>query len=52
MKTTSGRVGTNDHDIAAIHSMGMVPQGYKTNNYLGDPRAWFLKTNVSEGMTH
>lgn len=52
MKTTGGRVGTNDNDVAAIHTMGMVPQGYKLNNYLGDPQAWFLKTNVSEGMTH
>ena len=52
MKTTAGRVGTNDNDIAAIHTMGMVPGGYRLNNYLGDPQAWFLKTNVSEGMTH
>ena len=52
MKTTGARVGTADNDIAALHTMGMVPEGYKLNNYLGDPRAWFLKTNVSEGMTH
>lgn len=52
MKTTGGRVGTNDNDVAAIHTMGMVPGGYKLNNYLGDPQAWYLKTNVSEGMTH
>jgi len=52
MKTTSGRVGTSDNDVAAIHTMGAVPGGYKVNNYLSDPRAWFLKTNVSEGMTH
>lgn len=52
MKTTGGRVGTADNDIAAIHTMGMVPGGYKLNNYLGDPSAWFLKTNVAEGLTH
>ncbi len=52
MKTTGGRVGTGDNDIAAIHTMGMVPEGYKVNNYLSDPRAWFLNTDVSEGMTH
>lgn len=52
MKTTGGRVGTDDNDIAAIHTMGMVPEGYYLNNYLGDPNEWFLKTNVSEGMTH
>jgi len=52
MKTTSGRVGTGDNDIAAIHTMGMVPEGYCLNNYLSDPRSWFLKTNVSEGMAY
>lgn len=52
MKTTGARVGTSDNDVAAIHTMNMIPKGYKLNNYLGDPRAWFLKTNVSEGMTH
>jgi hypothetical protein len=52
MKTTGARVGTADNDVAAIHTMGMIPEGYKLNNYLADPRAWFLKTNVSEGMTY
>jgi hypothetical protein len=52
MKTTSGRVGTNDHDVSAIHTMGAVPGGYRLNNYLADPQSWFIKTNVSEGMTH
>lgn len=52
MKTTGGRVGTSDNDVAAIHTMGMIPGGYKLNNYLSDPAAWFLKTNVSEGLTH
>jgi Mu-like prophage major head subunit gpT len=52
MKTTVGRVGTGDNDVAALHTMGMIPEGYKINNYLSDPRAWFLTTNVAEGMTH
>lgn len=52
MKTTGARVGTGDNDVAAIHTMGMIPEGYKLNNYLSDPRAWYLKTNVSEGMTY
>lgn len=51
MHTTSGRIGTNDNDKASA-AIGQVPQGFKVNNYLGDPRAWFLTTNVSEGMTH
>ncbi len=54
MKTTGGRVGTDDHDVAAIHTMNSVPGGYKLNNYLSDPSAWFLKTNITsgEGMVH
>ncbi len=54
MKTTGGRVGTADNDVAAIHTMNVVPGGYKLNNYLTDPKAWFLKTNVTsgEGMVH
>lgn len=52
MKTTSGRVGTADNDISAISTMGAVPEGYRLNNYLTDPDAWFLLTDVSDGMTH
>jgi hypothetical protein len=52
MKTTGSRVGTGDNDVAAIHTLGMIPEGYKVNNYLSDPGAWFLTTDVSEGMTH
>lgn len=51
MNTTSGRVGTGDNDKASA-ALGMVPDGYRVNNYLSDPRAWFLVTDVSEGMTH
>jgi hypothetical protein len=49
MKTTDRRVGTNDNDISALHTMGMIPEGYRTNNYLNDPRAWYLRTNVTSG---
>lgn len=49
LKTTKGRVGTADNDISAISSMGVVPGGYALNNYLSDPRAWFMKTNISSG---
>jgi hypothetical protein len=52
MKTTGARVGTADNDVAAIHTMGMIPEGYTLNNYLSDPSAWFLVTDVEEGMTH
>lgn len=52
MKTTGARVGTADNDVAAIHTMGMMPEGYKVNNYLSDPKAWFITTDVEEGLTH
>ena len=49
---SQGRVGTADNDINAIVSMGMVPQGYRVNNFLTDPNAFFLITDVPNGMKH
>jgi len=47
---SSQRVGTADNDINAVVSMGMVPQGYVVNNYLTDTDAFFIKTDVPNGM--
>ena len=47
---SSQRVGTADNDINAIVSMGMVSQGYTVNNFLTDPDAYFIKTDVPNGM--
>jgi len=47
-----GRTGTADNDINASRSMGMVPQGYVTNHYLTDSDAWFIKTDVPNGLKH
>jgi len=47
---SQGRVGTADNDINAIGSMGMIPQGYVVNNYLTDTDAFFIKTDVPNGM--
>jgi hypothetical protein len=44
------RVGTSDNDINAIRSMGMLPQGYVVNNYLTDTDAFFIKTDVPNGL--
>src|SRR6056300_530283 len=44
------RVGTADNDINAINNMGMIPQGYVVNNYLTDTDAFFIKTDVPNGM--
>ena len=46
------RVGTADNDINAIKSMGMVPQGYVVNNFLTDPDAFFITTDVPNGMKY
>ena len=44
------RVGTSDNDLNAIASKGMLPQGYVVNNYLTDDDAFFIKTDVPNGM--
>jgi len=47
---TEQRVGTADNDINAIRSMGMIPQGYRVNNFLTDPDAFYIITDVPNGM--
>ena len=47
---SQGRVATADNDINAIVSMGMVPQGYRVNNYLTDSDAFYIITDVPNGM--
>jgi len=47
---SQGRVGTADNDVNAIVSMGMVPQGYRVNNFLTDPDAFYILTDVPNGM--
>jgi len=47
---SQGRTGTADNDINAIVSMGMVPQGYRVNNYLTDADAFYIITDVPNGM--
>jgi len=47
---TELRVGTTDNDINALKAMGSIPEGYTVNHYLTDPNAWFLKTDVPNGM--
>ncbi len=47
---SQGRTGTADNDINAIVSMGMVPQGYRVNNYLTDSDAYYILTDIPNGM--
>jgi hypothetical protein len=49
---TQLRVGTADNDINAIVNNGSIPEGYTVNNYLTDTNAWFLTTDVPNGMKH
>jgi hypothetical protein len=49
---TSLRVGTADNDINAIKNNGSVPEGYTVNNFLTDNNAWFLTTDVPNGLKH
>jgi len=49
---TEGRVGTADNDINAIMNNGVVPEGYTVNNFLTDDDAWFLTTDVPNGLKH
>ena len=47
-----GRTGTADNDINAVVSMGMVPQGYRVNNFLTDTDAFYIITDVPNGMKY
>jgi hypothetical protein len=47
---SQGRVGTADNDINAVGNMGMIPQGYVVNHYLTDTDAFFIKTDVPNGL--
>jgi hypothetical protein len=43
------RVGTNNNDVNAIKTLGLVPE-IVINHYLDDDDAWFLQTNVPNGL--
>jgi len=49
---TEGRVGTADNDINALRNNGSVPEGYTVNHYLTDTDAWFLMSDVPNGLKH
>jgi hypothetical protein len=49
---TELRVGTNDNDINALKQMGAIPEGYTVNHFLTDTNAWFLLTDVPNGLKH
>ena len=49
---TDLRVGTADNDINAMNNNGTIPGGYTVNNYLTDTNAWFLMTDIPNGLKH
>jgi len=49
---TKLRVGTNNNDINALENNGSISEGYCINHFLTDVNAWFLTTDVPNGMKH
>ena len=49
---TEGRVGTADNDLNALKTNGSVPGGYAVNHYLTDSDAWYLMTDIPNGLKH
>jgi hypothetical protein len=52
LMNSAQRVGTADNDINALRNMGMVPGGYTVNHYLTDTDAFYITTDVPNGMKH
>ena len=49
---TSLRVGTTDNDVNALKNNGSIPEGYSVNHFFTDSNAWFLCTDVPNGLKH
>jgi hypothetical protein len=49
---TELRVGTTDNDLNALKNNGSIPGGYTVNHWLTDTNAWFLTTDVPNGLKH
>jgi hypothetical protein len=49
---TELRTSTSDNDINALKSMSAIPGGYAVNHYLTDTNAWFLMTDIPNGLKH
>jgi hypothetical protein len=49
---TELQVDTANNNINAIKSNGSIPEGYTINHFLTDTNAWFLTTDVPNGMKY
>ena len=48
---SDGRVGTDLNDLNAIKTMGIIPE-VVVNHYLTDADAWFILTDVNDGLKY
>jgi hypothetical protein len=46
------RPGTGDNDVNAIYTNGTIPEGYFVNHYITDPDAWWIITDIPNGLKH
>lgn len=46
------RVGTANNDISAIYNMNIIPEGFRVNQFLTSPSAWFVLTDNSNGFKY
>tara|TARA_R110000803_G_scaffold2117_2_gene7035 strand:- start:6514 stop:7422 length:909 start_codon:yes stop_codon:yes gene_type:complete len=49
---TESRVGTADNDVNALRNNGSIPGGFSINHYLTDTNAWFLSSDIPNGLKH
>ena len=49
---SENRVGTTDNDLNALKALGTISSGYTINNFLTDTNAWFVLTDVPDGLKH
>ena len=46
------QVDTANNNINVIKATGAIPMGVKVNHYFTDTDAWFLRTNITNGLKH
>jgi len=46
------RPGTSDNDTNVFFNNGVIPQGSYVNHFLLDPDAWFVTTDIPDGLKH
>lgn len=46
------RTNTANNDISAVYNVSAVPEGYRVNQFLTAPQAWFLMTDAPDGFKH